>query len=143
MCAYICIHTCCHAFFSTTFVRQVNLSRDHNAREPYEQARLAAAHPRERLDALVQCVRPGVCYVKGRLQPTRALGDLYLKQSAWATGEGQGGEVFAPPYITATPEVTIRQMDVVGPDGDCFVVLASDGLWDLMSSQEAVDLVAR
>jgi len=38
----------------------VALSRDHNAREPYEQARLGAAHPDERLDMLVQCVRPGV-----------------------------------------------------------------------------------
>lgn len=81
-----------------------------------------------------------MCYVKGRLQPTRALGDLYLKRREFnGTGPGRIPEPFKPPYVSATPEVTLRPRAA----GDAFVVLASDGLWDLMSSQEAVDCVAK
>lgn len=38
-----------------------------------------AAHPGEEED-IVLCVHEGrACYVKGRLQPVRAFGDLHLK----------------------------------------------------------------
>lgn len=57
----------------------VPLSDDHNAREPREVAKLRAAHPWER--DIVTCSSPSACYVKGRLQPTRAIGDAYLKHS--------------------------------------------------------------
>lgn len=57
----------------------VPLSDDHNAREPREVAKLRAAHPWER--DIVTCNSPTACYVKGRLQPTRAIGDAYLKHS--------------------------------------------------------------
>lgn len=57
----------------------VPLSDDHNAREPREVSKLRAAHPWER--DIVTCSSPSACYVKGRLQPTRAIGDAYLKHS--------------------------------------------------------------
>lgn len=53
------------------------LSRDHNARTPLEALLLREAHPGE--DDIIKCKNPHACYVKGRLQLTRALGDLYLK----------------------------------------------------------------
>lgn len=53
------------------------LSRDHNARTPLEALVLREAHPEE--DDIIKCKNPHACYVKGRLQLTRALGDLYLK----------------------------------------------------------------
>mmetsp|Transcript_45407 Transcript_45407/g.84329 ORF Transcript_45407/g.84329 Transcript_45407/m.84329 type:complete len:114 (-) Transcript_45407:1041-1382(-) len=58
-----------------------DLSRDHNAREAQEQSRIFAQHPDESQQELVQCMRQKICYVKGRLQPTRAFGDLYLKRA--------------------------------------------------------------
>ncbi|KAJ5458161.1 hypothetical protein N7475_009549 [Penicillium sp. IBT 31633x] len=59
--------------------------------------------------------------VNGVLAVTRALGDAYLKDLV--TGH---------PYTTET---------VIQPDGDEFIILACDGLWDVCSDQEAVDLI--
>ncbi|KIV87882.1 hypothetical protein, variant [Exophiala sideris] len=59
--------------------------------------------------------------VNGVLAVTRALGDSYLKDLV--TGH---------PYTTET---------VIQPDQDEFLILACDGLWDVCSDQEAVDLI--
>ncbi|KAI9836527.1 MAG: Protein phosphatase 2C 1 [Thelocarpon superellum] len=59
--------------------------------------------------------------VNGVLAVTRALGDAYMKDLV--TGH---------PYTTET---------VIQPDIDEFIILACDGLWDVCSDQEAVDLV--
>lgn len=53
------------------------INRDHNCRVPYEQLQLQLKHPKE--DNLVVCKNAHACYVKGRLQLTRSLGDAYLK----------------------------------------------------------------
>lgn len=42
-----------------------------------------------------------------------------------------------PPYLTALPEVTYHQLT----PRDKFLILASDGLWDLMTPLQAVQLV--
>ncbi|KAK4230859.1 phosphatase 2C-like domain-containing protein [Podospora fimiseda] len=59
--------------------------------------------------------------VNGVLAVTRALGDTYMKDLV--TGH---------PYTTET---------VIQPDLDEFIIIACDGLWDVCSDQEAVDLV--
>ncbi|TGO43841.1 hypothetical protein BOTNAR_1173g00010 [Botryotinia narcissicola] len=59
--------------------------------------------------------------VNGVLAVTRALGDAYMKDL-----------VIGHPYTTET---------VIQPDSDEFIILACDGLWDVCSDQEAVDLV--
>ncbi|KAJ5635989.1 uncharacterized protein N7484_009302 [Penicillium longicatenatum] len=59
--------------------------------------------------------------VNGVLAVTRALGDAYLKDLV--TGH---------PYTTET---------VIQPDADEFIILACDGLWDVCTDQEAVDLI--
>lgn len=53
-----------------------------------------------------------------------------------------------PPYVTATPVVTHRKFsfddnssDISKRRGTQFVVLATDGLWDKLSSEEVVALV--
>ncbi|KAK8026561.1 hypothetical protein PG991_003617 [Apiospora marii] len=43
------------------------------------------------------------------------------------------------PYLTALPVVSTIKL----PDAPSFLILATDGLWDTMSSEEAVDLVGR
>lgn len=42
-----------------------------------------------------------------------------------------------PPYLTAEPEVTSYQLQ----RSDKFLILATDGLWDMLSNEEAVDFV--
>lgn len=59
--------------------------------------------------------------VNGVLAVTRALGDAYMKD--FVTGH---------PYTTET---------VIQSDLDEFIIIACDGLWDVCSDQEAVDLV--
>ncbi|KAJ2899831.1 protein phosphatase 2C [Zalerion maritima] len=59
--------------------------------------------------------------VNGVLAVTRALGDTYMKDLV--TGH---------PYTTET---------VIQPDLDEFIIIACDGLWDVCTDQEAVDLV--
>ena len=53
------------------------LSRDHNARTPLESLLLQQEHSNEA--DIIKCKNSHACYVKGRLQLTRSLGDLYLK----------------------------------------------------------------
>lgn len=55
--------------------RQIN--REHNAAREEEMARLRAEFPDDK--DIVVCKTARACYVKGRLQPTRALGDFHLK----------------------------------------------------------------
>jgi protein phosphatase PTC1 len=59
--------------------------------------------------------------VNGVLAVTRALGDAYMKKLV--TGH---------PYTTET---------IIQPDSDEFIIIACDGIWDVCSDQEAVDLV--
>lgn len=154
----------------------IPLSRDHNAREIYEQKRIQKEHPNEPFSELIQCYRAGCCYVKGRLQPTRTFGDLFLKDEAFngpnpsrsssvnrhntrrkVTPGAWVDRVGDIPYVTAEPEVTVtsivtgnpyrkgNSMDQDNSSGNAqrnFVILATDGLWDQMSSEEAVHLVA-
>ncbi|KAG5175543.1 phosphatase 2C-like domain-containing protein [Tribonema minus] len=127
----------------TARMEAVALSNDHNAREPAEQAKLRALHPTE--EDIIRCKRATSCYVKGRLQPTRSLGDAYLKYSEFNREAGAHRSAgrhlpppYTPPYITADPEVQHHAIDRAV---DEFVVLASDGLWDYLSNEEAVAIV--
>lgn len=61
-------------------------------------------------------------YLNGQLGVTRALGDWYMKKDN---------------LLIAEPDV--RQ--IVMTDTDEFMIIACDGIWDVMSNQEAVTLV--
>jgi serine/threonine protein phosphatase PrpC len=63
--------------------------------------------------------------VQGCLAVSRALGDIYLKEPI--------------PYVSAEPEVNEV---ILGPN-DQFFLIATDGLWDVMDSQQAVDLIRK
>jgi len=81
------------------FTATIPMSLDHNAREIREQARLAAEHPGESDVVVCRPHSPNVCYVKSRLQPTRALGDAYLKYREFNEDGGRvRGRYIKPPY---------------------------------------------
>ncbi|RAK96793.1 PP2C family serine/threonine-protein phosphatase [Aspergillus ibericus CBS 121593] len=48
--------------------------------------------------------------------------------------------VQTPPYLTAEPIVTSTKID---PESPSFLIMATDGLWGLVSSEQAVNLVGR
>lgn len=47
-------------------------------------------------------------------------------------------DVRTPPYLTAEPVVTSTKID---PNKPSFLIMATDGLWDCVSSKQGVDLV--
>jgi len=68
--------------------------------------------------------------VNGSLNLTRAIGDLSFKCDPSLSPENQ--------VITAIPDTQKIEIDF---DSDDFIILACDGLWEVMKSQEVVDYV--
>jgi protein phosphatase 1G len=73
----------------------------------------------------------GVCRVNGNLNLSRAIGDLKYKTNTDLPPREQ--------IITAEPDVSHVTLQ---PD-DRFFLLACDGVWDVMSNQQAVDFVSQ
>ena len=115
-----------------------------NADNPDEQSRLKAKYPTE--SDIFICKRPEnkACYVKGRLQPTRSIGDLKLKMAEFNNPKNIPREFeyqspisnFTGNYISAEPEIKIIPLN----KQQKWVVLGSDGLWDELGRQEVAQL---
>ncbi|KAG8057728.1 hypothetical protein GUJ93_ZPchr0002g25286 [Zizania palustris] len=67
--------------------------------------------------------------VNGSLNLSRAIGDMELKQNECLPADRQ--------IVSAEPELNTVTLS----EDDEFIVLACDGIWDCMSSQEVVDFV--
>jgi pyruvate dehydrogenase phosphatase len=79
--------------------------------------------------------------IKGGLQPSRSFGDITYKESIISLllpDLIKNQEVWNPPYVKAEPEVIHYEMDT---RYDEFMVIATDGLWDVLSNEEVVSLV--
>jgi len=92
--------------------KAIELSSDHKPSRPDERSRIESLGGR--------IVHYGTWRVQGVLAVTRAFGDRRLKQ-----------------YVSAEPEVRTWALG----EEDEFIILASDGVWDVLSSQAAVDIV--
>lgn len=118
------------------------LSTDQTGSNADEAHRIRSEHPGEEATA----VRNG--RVLGQLEPTRAFGDARYKWtrdvqnkiSQTFFGRRTPSELKSPPYVTAKPEVTTTK---VKPENGDFLVMASDGLFEMLSNQEIVSLVAQ
>ena len=117
-----------------------DLSVDQNGENVSEYARLTAQHPDE----------PDI--IEGKrlmgLAVTRAFGDGRWKWDRATqdaahrayNGPSVRPQLKTPPYLTAEPEVTATEVERGQPS---FLIMASDGLWEHMSSQRAVELVGK
>ncbi|KAF8158375.1 phosphatase 2C-like domain-containing protein, partial [Crassisporium funariophilum] len=94
------------------------LSFDHKPTSEIERTRVAAA------GGYIEYGR-----VNGNLALSRALGDFEFKKNYALGPEAQ--------IITANPDVTCHQIT----EDDEFLVLACDGIWDCLTSQQVVDFV--
>ncbi|TFK40544.1 PP2C-domain-containing protein [Crucibulum laeve] len=94
------------------------LSFDHKPTSDVERARISGA------GGYIEYGR-----VNGNLALSRALGDFEFKKNYALSPEAQ--------IITANPDVTCHEIT----EDDEFLVLACDGIWDCLSSQQAVDFV--
>jgi len=96
----------------------VALSRDHKPMDEDERDRIQKA------GGFVQEGR-----VNGSLALSRAIGDLEYKQGKTLSARDQ--------IVTAYPEL----MEQTLREGDEFLVIACDGIWDVMTSQQCIDFV--
>ncbi|KAL3329712.1 hypothetical protein AABB24_033859 [Solanum stoloniferum] len=95
-----------------------NLSRDHKPDLEIERERILKA------GGFIHAGR-----VNGSLNLARAIGDMEFKQNKFLPAEKQ--------IVTADPDINIVDLC----DDDDFIVLACDGVWDCMSSQQLVDFI--
>ena len=72
----------------------------------------------------------------GRLAVSRAFGDFEFKN----VGEGEMNGKVTGPLLSSEPEI---REEYLHPLDDEFLLLASDGLFDVFSSQEVTDLIRR
>lgn len=112
------------------------LSFDHTADTPSEVHRIKSEHPGEE----ETCVMRG--RVLGGLQPSRAFGDSsykWSKERLTSINARVPKRSQTPPYVTAEPEVMYHKHS----KDNKFLILATDGLWDVVSSELAVKRVAQ
>lgn len=96
----------------------VEMSVDHKPELPEEKQRI------EKAGGFVEDNR-----VKGVLNLSRSLGDLEYKSDSSIPLKDQ--------MITAMPEI---RREKIGGDS-AFLIIACDGIWDCLTSQEAVDVI--
>lgn len=95
------------------------LSYDHKPTLKSEYSRIVAA------DGFVEMDR-----VNGNLALSRAIGDFEFKSNPGLSPHEQ--------IVTCVPDLIEHQVDY---EKDEFVILACDGIWDCLSSQDCVDMV--
>jgi pyruvate dehydrogenase phosphatase len=115
------------------------LSIDQTGKNESERARIRSEHPGE---------EKAVNEKNGRtlgMMPTRTFGDgawkwpievvkeCYDHFWSWKPRDGY----LTPPYLTAEPVITTTKIERKGE----FMILATDGLWDYVSNEQAVKLV--
>ena len=117
------------------------LSEDQTGGTPSEMARLRAEHPGEE-----HVVRSG--RILGGLEPSRAFGDSSYKWTREVQeqikknffGRTPSTLLKTPPYVTAEPIITTTKVE---PEKGDFVVMATDGLWEMLTNEEVVGLVGQ
>lgn len=111
------------------------LTNEHNADNIQEVLRIQSEHPANEKETAIKSDR-----LLGQLAPLRALGDFKFKWTKDILGNFGipiPSIYLTPPYLSAKPEVIQR---VLSPK-DKFIILASDGLWDIISPLQAVRLI--
>jgi protein phosphatase 1G len=99
--------------------RAIDLSIDHKPNDPRELARIEASGSHVSQEGRVD----------GNLNLSRALGDLMYKGRDALPPEAQA--------VTADPDVKLEDLD----GSEEFFVIACDGIFDVLSSQQVIDFV--
>ncbi|KAK0531807.1 hypothetical protein OC835_003545 [Tilletia horrida] len=138
------------------------LSVDQTGRNPAEVKRMRSEHPLSEASTVIMSGR-----VLGGLEPTRAFGDARYKwernvqerlyetflPGGRAAARGPPRLLETPPYVTAQPEVVFRKIAPGLASSSSasstretkelrFIVMATDGLWDMLENEEVGALVA-
>lgn len=104
---------------SSSSLRSSVVCLDHKPEDPEERRRIEKAGYKVTSDGRVS----------GGLNLSRAIGDHAYKKKSALSAEEQA--------ITALPDIRTLTLD----DRDEFLVIACDGIWNFMSSQDVIDFV--
>ncbi|GFP91633.1 probable protein phosphatase 2c 68 [Phtheirospermum japonicum] len=114
------------------------LTNDHNASTEEVRNELRDLHPE---DSQIVVMKQGVWRIKGIIQVSRSIGDAYLKRPEFALDPSfprfHLSDPLRRPVLRADPTIVTRKLR----SNDKFLIFASDGLWDYLSNQEAVEIV--
>ncbi|KAF8307606.1 protein serine/threonine phosphatase 2C [Clavulina sp. PMI_390] len=144
------------------------LSEDQTGRNPNELKRMQSEHPADEADLVIQRGRvlgglePTRAFGDARYKWPREVGERLVQNllPAGSTVRRVPNDLKTPPYVVADPVVTHRKLDFLPEHSSStsptvpptasnsdvestlkFVVLATDGLWDELSSKDVVGLV--
>ncbi|XP_016442702.1 putative protein phosphatase 2C 63 [Nicotiana tabacum] len=122
----------------TNSVVAERLSTDHNVSCEKVRKEVESLHPDDQ--AVVVYIR-GVWRIKGIIQVSRSIGDAYLKKPEFNRDpifQRYGNLVpLKRPVLTTEPSIVTRS---IRPH-DLFLIFASDGLWEHLTDQVAVEIV--
>ncbi|KAJ9560713.1 hypothetical protein OSB04_005873 [Centaurea solstitialis] len=123
---------------ATGEVLAIQLSAEHNACIESVRQELHSTHPD---DSQIVVLKHNVWRVKGLIQISRSIGDVYLKKAEFNRAplyaKFRLREPFKRPILSSDPSVSVHELQ----PHDQFIIFASDGLWEHLSNQEAVDIV--
>ena len=135
---------CVVGVYADGYVTALEMSSDHSATIDAEKFRLREEHPND--TEIVQEVydewkEDYDCVVKGVTRFTRSIGDAHMKDKTCAKlfNSYRCGVAVLPvprkvPYISSIAETKDASVE------NGFMIIACDGIWDEMSSDEAVHL---
>ncbi|KAF5798571.1 putative protein-serine/threonine phosphatase [Helianthus annuus] len=116
----------------------IQLSVEHNASIESVRQELHSLHPD---DPQIVVLKHNVWRVKGLIQISRSIGDVYLKKAEFNReplyAKFRLRDPIRRPILTADPSISMHEIQPT----DQFIIFASDGLWEHFSNQEAVDIV--
>ncbi|KAK3227702.1 hypothetical protein Dsin_007564 [Dipteronia sinensis] len=119
-------------------VSAIQVSMEHNANIESVRDELRSLHPR---DSQIVVLKHNVWRVKGIIQVSRSIGDAYLKRAEFnrepLNSKFRVPEPFFKPILSADPSILVHKLY---PE-DQFLIFASDGLWEHLSNEEAVEIV--
>eukprot|EP00262_Sarcandra_glabra_P014393 TRINITY_DN4207_c0_g4_i1.p1 TRINITY_DN4207_c0_g4~~TRINITY_DN4207_c0_g4_i1.p1 ORF type:complete len:404 (+),score=50.17 TRINITY_DN4207_c0_g4_i1:176-1213(+) len=147
---------------NTGGIAAIQLSAEHNANVDEVRHELKELHPN---DPQIVVLKHGVWRVKGIIQVglaviqkrqffpvilvlvsdlgsvSRSIGDLYMKNAQYnrepLNGKFRIPEPVNMPILSANPSIISHKLQ----PNDSFLIFASDGLWEHLSNEKAVDIV--
>ncbi|XP_057416518.1 probable protein phosphatase 2C 42 isoform X2 [Lotus japonicus] len=123
---------------NTDGVAAIQLSTEHNANLEAIREELRELHPN---DPQIVVLKYGVWKVKGIIQVSRSIGDVYMKDARFnrepLAAKFRLPEPMNMPIMTANPTILSHSLQ----PNDLFLIFASDGLWEHLSNEKAVDIV--
>ncbi|KAJ8771080.1 hypothetical protein K2173_023405 [Erythroxylum novogranatense] len=123
---------------ATGEVLAIQLSSEHNVCLESVRQEMHSLHPD---DSHIVVLKHNVWRVKGLIQVSRSIGDVYLKKAEFNReplyAKFRLREPFKRPILSADPSISVHELQPY----DQFLIFASDGLWEHLSNQEAVDIV--